>query len=67
MTTLSNQHFSVNVSPTDPSICSQSQIGTVTMESLTINSYVPYNSPITIFVCEASTETTTTTLVTTTT
>ena len=67
MSTLSSQHFSVNVSPTDPSICSPSQIGTVTMESLTINSYVPYNSPITISVCEASTETTTTTLVTTTT
>jgi len=57
-------HFQVSVSPTDPSTCSQSQVGTVTDESLGIGTRVPYNSEITIPVCEASTEpppTTTTT------
>ena len=57
-------HFQVSVSPTDPSTCSQSQVGTVTDESLGIGTRVPYNSEITISVCEASTEpppTTTTT------
>jgi len=57
----------VNVSPTDPSTCLPSQVGTVTNESLGIGSHVPYNSSITISVCEASTETTTTTVAPTTT
>jgi len=62
-------HFQVQVSPTDPSTCSPSQVHTVTNESLGIGTRVPYNSSITISVCEASTEatTTTTTLATTTT
>ena len=67
--TLTAAHFQVNVSPTDPSICSQSDIGRVTAESRTIGNYYPYNSLITISVCDASTEgsTTTTTVATTTT
>ncbi|MGB8196473.1 MAG: Stk1 family PASTA domain-containing Ser/Thr kinase [Acidimicrobiales bacterium] len=65
--TLDHTPLIVNVSPTPPSTCSPSQVNTVTDESLTIGSYVPYNSQITISVCEASTETTSTTLPTTTT
>jgi eukaryotic-like serine/threonine-protein kinase len=65
--TLTGDHFQPQVSPTDPSTCSPSQVNTVTDESLTINSYVPYNSNITIFVCEASTEPPPTTTTTTTT
>jgi serine/threonine-protein kinase len=64
---LHSDHFQVSVSPTDPSTCSTSQVGTVTAESLTIGSFVPYNSTITISVCDASTQTTTTTPITTTT
>jgi eukaryotic-like serine/threonine-protein kinase len=62
--TLHAAHFSVQVSPTDPSTCSPSQVGFVSAESLGISTFVPYNSSITISVCEASTEqaTTTTTL-----
>jgi serine/threonine-protein kinase len=60
-------HFHVTVSPTDPSTCSPSQVGTVTNESLDIGSHVPYDSTITISVCEASTEPTTTTTIATTT
>ncbi len=66
-TTLQNAHLTVQVSPTDPSTCSPSQVGTVTAESLPINSFVPFNSSITISVCDASTETTTTIPTTTTT
>ena len=65
MTILKGVPLIPNVSPTDPSTCSASQIGTVTGESLGISTYVPYNSNITIYVCESSTEpppTTTTTL-----
>jgi beta-lactam-binding protein with PASTA domain len=61
---LKADHFQPQVSPTDPSTCSPSQVGTVTAESLSITSYVPYNSSITISICEASTQpppTTTTT------
>lgn len=66
--TLTVQHFQVQVSPTDPSTCTPDQVNTVTNESLPIGHYVPYNSSITIFICEASTEqTTTTTIVATTT
>jgi eukaryotic-like serine/threonine-protein kinase len=67
--TLTDTHLQVNVSPTDPSTCSPSQVNTVTSESLGIGTYVPYNSTITISICEASTEqpTTTTTIATTTT
>jgi serine/threonine-protein kinase len=60
-------HFQVQVSPTDPSTCSPSQVHTVTNESLGIGTRVPYNSSITISVCEASTESTTTTTIATTT
>jgi beta-lactam-binding protein with PASTA domain len=60
-------HFQVQVSPTDPSTCSPSQVHTVTNESLGIGTRVPYNSAITISVCEASTEPTTTTTIATTT
>ena len=56
-------HFQVQVSPTDPSTCSPSQVHTVTNESLGIGSHVPFNSSITISVCEASTESTTTTTI----
>ena len=64
---LTGDHFQVNVSPADPSTCSpaQASANTVTMESLGIGTYVPFNSNITISVCESSTEpppTTTTTL-----
>jgi beta-lactam-binding protein with PASTA domain len=64
---LSGDHFQVNVTPADPSTCSPSQAASniVTMESLAVTTYVPYNSNITISVCESSTEpppTTTTTL-----
>jgi serine/threonine-protein kinase len=59
--TLDAVPLQVNVSPTDPSTCSPSQVNTVTDESLTIGSYVPYKSQITISVCDASTETTSTT------
>jgi beta-lactam-binding protein with PASTA domain len=64
--TLSGDHFQVNVTPADPSTCSPSQAASniVTIESLGIGDYVPYNSNITISVCESSTEpppTTTTT------
>ncbi len=65
MTILKGVPLIPNVSPADPSTCSASQIGTVTGESLGIGTYVPYNSNITISVCESSTEpppTTTTTL-----
>jgi serine/threonine-protein kinase len=65
--TLGSDHFQVSVSPTDPSTCSPSQVNTVTDESLGINTFVPYNSTITISVCEASTEVTTTIPTTTTT
>jgi beta-lactam-binding protein with PASTA domain len=67
--TLQVNHLVVLVSPTDPSTCSPSQVHTVTDESLGIGSFVPYNSSITISVCEASTEpppTSTTTTTTTT-
>jgi beta-lactam-binding protein with PASTA domain len=64
---LKGDHFSVSVSPTDPSTCSPSQVGFVTSESLGIGTHVPYNSTITISVCDASTETTTTTVPPTTT
>jgi eukaryotic-like serine/threonine-protein kinase len=67
-TTLTNAHLQVAVSPTDPSLCSPSQVGKVSDMSHAPSTYVPYNSTITIYVCEASTQgTTTTTLVTTTT
>jgi beta-lactam-binding protein with PASTA domain len=62
--TLKNTPLQVQVSPTDPSTCSPSQVGTVSAESLGISTFVPYNSTITISVCDASTEpppTTTTT------
>jgi len=65
--TLTGDSFVVNVSPTDPSTCSPSQINTVTAESPFIGTYVPYKSVITISVCDASTETTSTTIPTTTT
>jgi eukaryotic-like serine/threonine-protein kinase len=65
--TLNDTHLTVQVSPTDPSTCSQSQVNTVTSESLGIGTYVPYNSSITISICEASTESTSTTIPTTTT
>jgi serine/threonine-protein kinase len=65
--TLGDTHLQVNVSPTDPSTCSPSQVNTVTSESLGIGTYVPYNSTITISICEASTETPTTTTIPTTT
>jgi eukaryotic-like serine/threonine-protein kinase len=66
--TLKESHLQVQVSPTDPSICSPGQINKVSDQSLAPSTYVPYNSSITISVCEASTEsTTTTTLATTTT
>jgi serine/threonine-protein kinase len=65
--TLNNTPLQVNVSPTDPSICSPSEVNTVTSESLGIGKYVPYNSEITISICEASTESTSTTIPTTTT
>jgi len=64
---LKSGHFQVQVSPADPSTCSLSQVGTVTNESLGIGNQVPYNSSITISVCEASTEPTTTTTIATTT
>ena len=64
---LKADHFQVQVSPADPSTCSPSQVNTVTAESLNISSYVPYNSSITISVCDASTATTTTIPTTTTT
>jgi eukaryotic-like serine/threonine-protein kinase len=67
MATLKGDHFQVQVSPTDPSTCSPDQVNTVTNESLPISHYVPYNSSITISVCEASTEQTTTTTIATTT
>jgi eukaryotic-like serine/threonine-protein kinase len=66
-TTLTNDHFQVQISPADPSTCSPSQINTVANESLGINTYVPFNSNITISVCEASTESTSTTTAPTTT
>jgi serine/threonine-protein kinase len=66
-TTLHAVPLQVTVSPTDPSTCSPSQVGTVTDESLGIGTFVPYNSTITIYVCEASTEVTTTIPTTTTT
>ncbi len=59
--TLKGAHLQVSVSPTDPSLCSPSQVNTVSDQSLAPSSYVTYNSTITISVCEASTETTTTT------
>jgi beta-lactam-binding protein with PASTA domain len=65
--TLKNAHIQPQISPADPSTCTPAQVGTVSTESLAIGSFVPYNSSITISVCEASTQTTTTTLVTTTT
>ncbi len=65
--TLTNAHLQPQVSPTDPSLCSPSQVGFVSSESLLISTYVPYNSAITISVCEASTQPTTTIGVTTTT
>jgi beta-lactam-binding protein with PASTA domain len=67
--TLSLGHFQVNVAPADPSTCSPAQAASniVTIESLGIGDYVPYNSNITISVCESSTETTSTTIPTTTT
>ena len=66
---LKGDHFSVNVAPADPSTCSPSQAASniVTLESLTITSYVPYNSNITISVCESSTEPPPTTTIPTTT
>ena len=66
---LDGDHFQVNVSPADPSTCSPSQAASsiVTMESLGIGDYVPFNSNITISVCESSTESTSTTIATTTT
>jgi serine/threonine protein kinase len=65
--TLQAVPLQVNVSPTPPATCSPSQVNTVTNESLVIGSFVPYNSVITISVCDASTESTTTTPPTTTT
>ncbi|MGD0853702.1 MAG: Stk1 family PASTA domain-containing Ser/Thr kinase [Acidimicrobiales bacterium] len=64
MATLGAAHLSVSVSPTDPSTCSPSQIGFVTDQSLAPSTFVPFNSMITISVCDASTipPTTTTTL-----
>jgi eukaryotic-like serine/threonine-protein kinase len=59
--TLHAAHFVVQVSPTDPSTCSPSQVGFVSAESLGISTFVPYNSSITISVCDASTEQPTTT------
>jgi serine/threonine-protein kinase len=61
--TLGAAHLSASVSPTDPSTCSPSQIGFVSDQSLAPSSFVPFNSLITIYVCEASTipPTTTTT------
>ena len=54
--TLHDAHLQVQVTPTDPSTCSPSQVGEVTAESLGIGTFVPYNSTITISVCDASTE-----------
>jgi serine/threonine-protein kinase len=65
--TLKLAHLQVNVTPTDPSICSPSEVNSVTDQSLAPSTYVPFNSTITISVCDASTETTTTTPTTTTT
>jgi serine/threonine-protein kinase len=62
---LRDAHLRVSVSPTDPSTCSPSQVGFVTAESLGISTFVPYNSTITISVCDASTEQPTTTTTTT--
>jgi eukaryotic-like serine/threonine-protein kinase len=69
MQTLGNAHLHVNVSPTDPSICSPGQINKVSDQSVAPSTYVAYNSSITISVCDASTEvpTTTTTVPSTTT
>ena len=59
--TLKLAHLQVAVSPTDPSTCSPSQVGFVSDQSLAPSTYVPFNSFITISVCDASTEATTTT------
>jgi serine/threonine-protein kinase len=64
--TLSAGHFQVQVTPTDPSTCSPTQVGTVTSQNLGIGTYVPYNSTITISVCDASAEVPPTTTTTTT-
>jgi beta-lactam-binding protein with PASTA domain len=65
--TLKNAHLQVQVSPQDPSTCSPSQVGTVFQEIPGVGAHVPYNSNITIFVCEASTVSSTTTTIPTTT
>ncbi|HUZ41206.1 MAG TPA: Stk1 family PASTA domain-containing Ser/Thr kinase [Acidimicrobiales bacterium] len=67
--TLKNAHLQVQVSPQDPSTCSPNQVGTVYQEMPGVGTHVPYNSSITIYICEASTQqsTTTTTVATTTT
>lgn len=65
--TLKGYHFQVAVAPADPSTCSPSQVNTVASQNPGIGSYALYNSSITIFVCEASTQTTTTVPITTTT
>jgi serine/threonine-protein kinase len=67
MQTLQDAHLQVQVTPTDPSTCSPSQVGEVTAESLGIGTFVPYNSTITISVCDASTEIPPTSTTTTTT
>jgi beta-lactam-binding protein with PASTA domain len=61
--TLLAAHLQVNVSPTDPSTCSPGEIGKVSDQSVAPSTYAPYNSDITIFICEASTEQTTTTTI----
>jgi serine/threonine-protein kinase len=68
-TTLTNAHLTVNVSPTDPTTCSPSDVGLVTNETNAngvpvIGKYVKYNSSIIISVCYSS-ETPTTTTTTT--
>ena len=68
--TLKSLHLTVTVSPTDPSTCSPSQVGTVTNETNAdgvpvIGDYVKYNASIIISVCFSSTEVPPTTTTTT--
>ncbi len=65
--TLKGYQFQVQVAPADPATCSASQVNTVVNQNPGIGSYALFKSSITIFVCEASTETTTTNPVTSTT
>jgi serine/threonine-protein kinase len=57
--TLTADHLTVNVAPTDPTTCSPSDVGRVTNETNAqgvpvIGNYVKYNSSIIISVCESS-------------